>query len=149
MKKLLPLAAFVILSPLALPLLRSEVAAQDPHAPKAQPAAPPAQGETQGLEARVVALEKELAARNQQNDETRVLLEQTLAYLDKQAKAAEAQLVVLDEAEKQGFAVGENWKSRETLLAGMRAQLKGQLGAPKLPPPPPAPRPAPPTRKRP
>ncbi|MSR61000.1 MAG: hypothetical protein EXS08_00950 [Planctomycetes bacterium] len=148
MKKLLPLAAFVILSPLALPLLRSEVAAQ---APKVQQPAPQAEAEAeaQSLEVRVGALEKELAAQKQSNEQMRTLLEQTLAYLDKQAKAATAQLAVLDEAEKQGFAVGENWKSRETLLAGMRAQLQGQLGVPKLPPPPPAPKPAPPMRKRP
>ena len=146
MKKLLPFAAFALLSPLALPLLRSEVAAQ---APKVQQPAPQAEAEAQSFEARVVALEKELAAQKQSNEQMRTLLEQTLAYLDKQAKAATAQLAVLDEAEKQGFAVGENWKSRETLLAGMRAQLQGQLGVPKLPPPPPAPKPAPPTRKRP
>jgi len=149
MKKLLPLAAFVILSPLALPLFRTAEAAQDPRTPpKAQPA-PQAQAEAQGLEARVTALEKELAAQKQRNDETRALVEQALTYLEKQAKAAEAQLLVLDESEKQGFAVGENWKSRETLLAGMRAQLQGQAGVPKVPAPPPAPKPAPPVRKRP
>lgn len=96
-----------------------------------------AQAGTQGLEARVAALEGELAAEKKRHDETRTLVEQSVAYLEKQTKAAQALLGVLDECEQQGFAVGENWRSRQTLLVGLRSYWNDQqAGVPKLPAPP-------------
>jgi len=104
------------------------------------------QAGAQGLEARVAALEGELALEKRRQDETRALLDQTLVYLEKQGKAAQALLAVLDESEQQGFAVGENWRSRQTLLGGMRTYwTEQQAGVPKPPAPAPA-KPALPTR---
>ncbi len=136
MKKLLPAASFLLLSALVAIALRASAPAQ---------AAQPAQG--QALEARVSTLETDLATERRRHDETRALLEQAVGYLDKQSKAAQALLTVLDESESQGFAVGENWRSRETLLAGLRAFWgSAQSGLPKLPEAPAAPRPTTPQR---
>ncbi len=136
MKKLLPAASFLLLSALVATGLRASAPAQ---------AAQPAQG--QALEARVSTLETDLAAERRRHDETRALLEQAVGYLDKQSKAAQALLTVLDESESQGFAVGENWRSRETLLAGLRAFWGGaQSGLPKLPEAPAASKPTTPQR---
>lgn len=135
MKKLLPVASFLLVSTSALLLLRASAPAQAAQQPGVQ---------AQGLEARVAALEMALAAEKQRNDETRAQLEQTLAYLDKQAKAAQTLLGVLDESEAQGFAMGENWHSRETLLAGLRAYWRGAEGG--LPKPAAPAKPAPPQR---
>ncbi|MBI1381877.1 MAG: hypothetical protein GC161_12410 [Planctomycetaceae bacterium] len=44
-----------------------------------------------------------------------------LAYLERQAQAAEAMQAVLDSSEKQGFTAGINPNSRITLLAGLRS----------------------------
>jgi len=135
MKNLLTPASCLLLALLAVVALRTEA---------------PAQAQTQqtppGLEERVAKLESELKAEKAANAETRALLEQTLAYLERRGKAAEAVLSVLDESESQGFAVGENWKSRQTLLAGLRA-FWGQAGSglPKPPAPEPV-APAPVTR---
>jgi hypothetical protein len=135
MKTASSLASFALVSLLGLVLLRAETPAR-----AAQGGAAPS------LEARVAALEGELAAECQRHDETRAMLEQTLGYLEKQSKAAQALLAQLDEAEAQGFAVGENWRSRQTLLAGFRAYWSGaSSGLPKLPAPAPA-KPAAPTR---
>lgn len=89
------------------------------------------------LEARVAALEGELAAMKKQDDETRALLEQTIGYLDAQASGAKALLGVLDRSEAAGFTKGINFESREMLLAGFRAYWAGaEKGVPKLPAPP-------------
>ena len=142
MKKLLPMLSFLALSSVAVLCLRASAPAQAAQTPQSTP--PPAQG----LEARVATLETELAAEKKRNDETRMLLDQSIAYLDKQSKAAQALLGVLDASEKQGFAVGENWGSRVTLLAGFRAYWGDQVtGLPKLPSPPP-PKPAEPWKRK-
>jgi hypothetical protein len=144
MKTLLPVASCLLFALLAFPLRHTAPAqaAQGSNAPAPQ----------QGLEGRVATLETQLALTSKRNDETRALLEQTLAYLDKQGTASDALLGVLDESEKAGFAMGENWHSRELLLAGLRAYLGTQKGAPKVPaapaPPPAVPvRPVRPVRK--
>lgn len=148
MKKLLPAFTFLALSSSVALCLRASAPAQGAHAtPAKQAQATPSTTPAQGLEARVATLESELAAEKKRHEETRMLLDQSIAYLDKQAKAAQALLAVLDESEQQGFAVGENWGSRVTLLAGFRAYWGGQqTGLPKLPPPPPA-KPAEPWRR--
>jgi len=105
-----------------------------------QEGAPP-----QGLEARVATLEGELALEKRRHEETRVLLEQTLAYLEKQSQAAQVLLGALDESEREGFAVGENWRSRQILLTGLRAYGGEVKGVPKLPAPE---RPATPARQK-
>ena len=65
-------------------------------------------------------------------------------FIEKHGKAAQTLTSALDQSKEEGFAVGENWKSRETLLEGLRAYLaEGQNGLPKLAPPPAAPKPAP------
>ena len=139
MKKLLPLLSFLALSSVVALCLRASAPAQ------AAQSTPPT---AQGLEARVATLETELAAEKKRNDETRMLLDQSIAYLDKQSKAAQTLLGVLDVSEKQGFAVGENWGSRVTLLAGLRAYWGDmQTGVPKLPPPP-SPKPAEPWHRK-
>lgn len=128
MKKLVPLAFLLMFALIAFSLRASAPAEA------AQSGAP-----AQALEARVAVLEEALATEKRRFDETRALLEQTLAYLEKQGQAAQALLAVLDESEQQGFAVGENWRSRQTLLAGLRAYWSEvQSGMPKLPAPPPA-----------
>ena len=124
MKKLLSAASFLLPALLIFVFLRT-VPAQG-----AQSAA------AQGLEARVAALESELQTQKRREDETRALLDQTLAYLEAQAKASQTLLATLNEVEQQGFAVGENWRSRQTLLAGFRAYWGGaQTGLPKAPAP--------------
>lgn len=150
MKKLLPFASLLLLAPLLAanwPTARAQAPEGPQGKPVVAPTAPAPQADAQSLEARVAALETALAAEKKKNDETRALLDQTLAYLDKQSKAAQSMLDVLGESEKQGFAVGENFHSRETLLAGMRAYWsEAQSGIPKAPAPPPAAKPALPTR---
>lgn len=123
MKKLLPSASLLLLSALAVSFLRTSPPAQ---AAQASPA-------PQGVEARLALLEEELATLKRQNEETHALLEKTVVYLEKQSKAAQTLLTALDEAEKQGFAVGENWRSRQTLLAGLRSYWSGaEAGLPKV-----------------
>ena len=135
MQKLLPAASFLLFTSLVVLALRASAPAQ-----AAQGGAP------QDLEARVAVLEESLQAEKKRHDETRVLLEQTLSYLDKQGRAAQTLLTTLDEVEQQGFAVGENWRSRQTLLAGLRSFWgEAQGGMPKLPVPAPA-KPAAPVR---
>lgn len=72
------------------------------------------------LEARVAALEGALGAEKARHDETRALLEATLAYLDRQAKGADSMLATLDASEQAGFTSGINFNSREILLRGFR-----------------------------
>jgi hypothetical protein len=107
-----------------------------------------AQGTPQELEARVAKLEGELATEKLRHDETRTLMMETLAYLEKQSRAAQALLLALDESERQGFAVGENWPARKTLLAGLRAYWNEEQGVPKAPTAAKAPAPAAPTRAK-
>jgi len=122
MKKLLPLAPFIlVLTPLIL-VARS-----------ARPSETRAAAQDQ-LDARVSVLESELALQKKRNDETRALVEQTLTYLDAQGQAAKTLLGALDESEREGFTPGINYRSREILLAGLRAYWGGSLqGLPKLP----------------
>jgi hypothetical protein len=136
MKKLLTLAVTGTLaaSLLALSTPAPARAAQEATAPQ--------------LEARVTALEAELALEKKRHDETRTLLDSTLVYLEKQSKAAQALLTVLDESEREGFAVGENYRSRQILLAGMRAYWGEEQGVPKPPAPPAPEKPAAPTRAK-
>lgn len=127
MKKLLTLPSCLALALLTAVLLRTGTPVEG------------AQSDPQELAQRVAALESELKAERGRHEETRALLEQTIGYLEQHARAAQTLLGVLDESEKQGFAVGENWHSRRTLLAGFRAYWgAAQSGIPKLPPPPPA-----------
>jgi hypothetical protein len=139
MKKLLTPVSCLVLPLFVAVLLRPSPAQGSP----AQ--ASFAQGQkAQGLEERVQALEGQLAAERKRNDETRALLDQTLTYLGSQAKASQALLTALDESEQQGFAVGENWRSRETLLRGLRAWgTEAQSGLPAPPAPQPVPAEAP------
>lgn len=133
MKTLLTLATGLILLTLGTGSWRSASAAQDP-----------AQKPGQDLEARLAALEGKLATLEKKNEETRLLVEETVKYLEKHGKAAQTLTSALDQSKEQGFTVGENWKSRETLLEGLRAYLaEGQNGLPKLAAPTPAPKPAP------
>jgi uncharacterized coiled-coil protein SlyX len=143
MKTLLTLAAGLVLVTLGTGNWRAAAAAQEPHKPV------PQEGAEQGSEARLAALEAKLAALEKKNDETRKLVEETVTYLEKHGKAAQTLTTALDQCKEQGFAVGENWKSRETLLEGLRAYLaEGQAGLPKLPATPPAPKPAPAQRPK-
>lgn len=88
------------------------------------------------------ALQQELSGLKQKHDalaadleETKALMAKTLAFLDAQAKSAAALAAALDEAEQQGFTAGINPQSRQTLLAGWRAQLAAaQQNVPAVPP---------------
>jgi hypothetical protein len=132
MKNLLALGSGLLLVTLGAGSWRS-AAAQE----VAQDAAP-------GVDARLAALEAKVATLEKKNEESRLLVEQTVVWLEKHGKAAQTLNGVLDQAQEQGFAVGENWKSRETLLIGLRAYLAtSQSDLPKLPAAPPAPQPAP------
>ena len=55
----------------------------------------------------------------------RVLVDQTVRYLDTNAKEAKAMMSTLEKAETEGFTKGINYPARETLLAGWRKQLTG------------------------
>ena len=123
MKKLLPFASLLIFAPLLASSLQDKT-----------PPQPPQGG---GIEARVAQLEEELAAEKNRSQETRALLEQTVAYLNNQATGAQTLLGVLDQSEQLGFTAGINFQSREALLAGLRAYWgEKQKGLPKLPEPP-------------
>ena len=138
MKKLLCAAAFLLVSVAVLSARRPASAVQ----------AAQGQAQAQSLEARVATLESDLATARARLEETRTQLDQTLAYLDKQSKAAQKLAGALDEAEQQGFAVGENWHSRQTLLAGMRSYCGDQqTGVPKPAPAAPAAKPTAPVRQ--
>ena len=135
MKTLLTLGTGLVLLTLGTGSWRAASAAQDPAAP--------------GIDARLATLEGKVAALEKKNDETRQLVEQTVTYLEQHGKAAQTLTGALDQSKEQGFAVGENWKSRETLLEGLRAYLAdGQNGLPKLPAPPPASKPVPAQRPK-
>lgn len=76
---------------------------------------------------------QEIEALRQKNDalalelaDTQHALENVIQYLNAQSESAQAMEAVLDDAEKKGFAVGENWPSRVALLGGWRAQLAAQ-----------------------
>lgn len=139
MKTLLTLATGLVLLTLGTGSWRAAAAAQEPA--KA--------GAGQDLEARLAALEGKVVALEKKNEETRGLVEETVKYLEQHGKAAQTLTSALDLSKEQGFAVGENWKSRETLLEGLRAYLaEGQNGLPKLAPPTPAPKPAPAQRPK-
>ncbi len=98
----------------------------------------PAQG---GSDPRVESLTAEVAALKQKNDalatefeDTKALLEKTLAYLDAQAKHAATLATTLDEVERLGFTYGINPESRQTLLRGWREQLSAaQQDVPSAP----------------
>jgi hypothetical protein len=111
-----------------------------PASPGAQTAAPAVAQADAPLAERVGALEKSVLANNAQigaltkdlND-TRAQLDKALAYLGQQALAARDLGLVLDTAEQQGFAVGENHASRKTLLEGWRKQIAStQADLPQL-----------------
>lgn len=55
--------------------------------------------------------------------QARLQIEKLSAYVIAQAEAAKAMEATLAEAERKGFAVGENFDSRRVLLAGWREQL--------------------------
>jgi hypothetical protein len=138
MKTLLP-AAVLLFVPLTAAVTRP-TGAEVRGAPSVQ-GAPDAK--QQGLEERVAALENELATEKRRHDETRELLVKTLAYLEEQSAAADKLMATLTESEAEGFAVGENWRSREILLAGFRAYWGAKsTNLPKAPKPA-APAPAP------
>jgi hypothetical protein len=130
------------LSALSIALLAGPAApsTQSP-APAVDTPKPSAQSQVDALTERVTALEKQLATANtlctslsKDLDDTRGLLDKTLAYLGQQALAARDMSEVLDTAEQQGFAVGENHSSRKTLLEGWRKQIaSAQAELPQAP----------------
>jgi hypothetical protein len=105
----------------------STVTAAAPRAALAAPAGvlvqDPAEERVPLLEKQLVAANAQIGALTKEMSETRALLDKTLAYLGQQALAARDFAGVLDVAEQQGFAVGENHGSRKTLLEGWRKQL--------------------------
>lgn len=102
--------------------------AQEVRPPAPPPAKPPAAkpanepkpsdagSDLEALKQRQDALALELA-------QARAQVEKLSAYVNAQAEAAKAMEATLSEAERKGFAVGENFDSRRVLLAGWREQL--------------------------
>jgi len=141
MKTFLSVCTGLLLLTLAATAGRPAASAQEP----AKQGAP-----AQDVEARLTALEAKVAGLEKKQEESVKLVEQTVTFLEKQGKSSQTLAGVLDVCQEQGFAVGENWKSRETLLTGLRAYLAdGQAGLPKMPAPAkPATQPAQPARRR-
>ena len=141
MKTFLSLGTGLLLVTLGANAWRPTAAAQEP-ATKTPPA--------QSVDERLAALEAKVASLEKKQEESVKLVEQTVTYLEKHGKASQTLAGVLDTVQEQGFAVGENWKSRETLLTGLRAYLAdGQAGVPKLAAPAAPAKPAPqPARRR-
>lgn len=85
----------------------------------------------------IEALQEELAEVKAELASTRALLDETVLYLNEQAKGARDLLAVYQSAEEAGFTAGINYQSREILLAGWRkqvaAQQKGLPGAAPAP----------------
>lgn len=111
----------------------------------ATPAAPAALFEPrslaeQGGDPQKDARAQEIEALRQKNDalalelaDTQHALAGVIEYLKAQSESAQAMESVLDDAEKKGFAVGENWASRVALLSGWRAQIAAaQIDLPTL-----------------
>ena len=82
---------------------------------------------------RLTALEQRVAATQAQVDslagelaEVRGLVDQTVSYLESQADAGTALEKKLGEVEANGFTAGQNYRSRELLLEGLRGWIAGQ-----------------------
>lgn len=54
------------------------------------------------------------------------LLEETVAYLNQQAAGGRDLKAQLSAVEEAGFTAGQNWRSRELLLEGIRAWIDNQ-----------------------
>lgn len=122
MKKLLALGILVFLTLSATRGLRQEEKPAPPRGPT--------------LEERVLALERALESETKAHAGERALCEQMNAYLQAQAKSAARMLEVLDESAKAGFTVGDNWRSREILVAGLREHwTNAQQDLPSAPAP--------------
>lgn len=96
-------------------------------------AATPQSPQSTELADRVTALEKKVEdAQTQVRDlagqvaEARGLVDETVKYLEDQAAGARKLRGDLQAVEDGGFAVGQNWKSRQDLLDGLRAWIDGQ-----------------------
>lgn len=87
----------------------------------------------------VGALREEVALLKAELEETRALVDETVAYLARSSKSAAEMATILSESEAAGFTFGINPLSREILLAGWRKELaerqKGLPGTPQAPPP--------------
>ncbi|MEM7307178.1 MAG: hypothetical protein AAF682_10935 [Planctomycetota bacterium] len=78
----------------------------------------------QALEDEVASLKRDLAAKTAKNEEI-------LRYLAGEKTRGTALLRTFDEAEQAGFTAGINFRSREILLAGLRAYVNdAQKGLP-------------------
>lgn len=96
-----------------------------------QHAAPTQDPARETLEERVDRLERSLAQARDLADKAQrelskqsALLDQVVAYLGAQAKAADELTKTLDRSEAEGFTYGINPRSREILLTGWRAHLQ-------------------------
>lgn len=93
----------------------------------------PSQERFQQLEAQLSGANAQIGALTKELRDTRALLEKTVTYLQAQSQAAGELQTTLDEVEAQGFAAGENWQSRKTLLDGLRKRIEAQQsGLPQL-----------------
>ena len=95
-----------------------------------RPALQASQAEAQDLAARVQILEEQLLEVELQLGivaadaaQQRVLVDETVAYIGRQAMQAESMVDVLQVSEDEGFTAGINPRSREVLLAGFRSLL--------------------------
>jgi hypothetical protein len=83
--------------------------------------APSQDGGGAGDDARLRALETEVAALKDELKANKLLLEQTTRYLAGAKARSTALLKAFDQAQDAGFTAGINFHSREILLAGLRA----------------------------
>lgn len=95
-----------------------------------RPALQASQTEARDLAARVQILEEQLLEVELQLGivaadaaQQRVLVDETVAYIGRQAMQAESMVDVLQVSEDEGFTAGINPRSREVLLAGFRSLL--------------------------
>jgi hypothetical protein len=101
-------------------------------------AQPPSQDDGgAGDDARLRALETEVTALKADLKANKLLLEETTRYLAGAKARSAALLKTFDEAQDAGFTAGINFRSREILLAGLRAYVSdeaaGLPGAKKAP----------------
>jgi len=88
------------------------------------------------LEREVTRLQAEVTRLRRDLDATARLVEQTVVYLERQAKSGKELAKALAASEEAGFTYGINPRSREILLAAFRSEVEArQQGLPGAPPP--------------
>jgi chromosome segregation ATPase len=112
------------LAALALPALIAVALAASPA--QRELAAQDAPDKLKLLEERIGALESKVTALEGSVAESKTLVESCVQYLQAQAGGAKQLAAALDQVESEGFTAGQNFRSRELLLAGLRSWIERQ-----------------------